>query len=663
MIQKVLIANRGEIARRIIATCHEMGIATVAVFSDPDADAPFVHEADQAVALGGSSAADSYLRVDALLEAARRTGADAVHPGYGFLAENAEFARACAEAGLTFIGPSPDTIESMGSKLESKRLMREAGIPTLPSREIDPADATAVIEAGEEIGYPVLVKASAGGGGKGMRIVRASGDLVEAAMGAAREAASSFGDATVFLEKYLDAPRHVEIQIFGDVHGTVISLFERECSIQRRHQKIIEESPSPALDTDLRARMSEAAIAAGKAVGYVGAGTVEFLLDATGDFYFLETNTRLQVEHPVTEMVTGLDLVRLQVMVAEGERLPPDATEAKLQGHAIEARLYAEDPTNSFLPVTGTVHSFWVTDQVRVDSAVEEGSVVSVHYDPMIAKVIAWAPTRHEAARVLASALAGAEIHGLRTNRELLVRILREEEFLAGRTDTHYLERHDPGELGRALTPDEAIRHHALAAALHAQAERRRTTGALAAVPSGWRNSPSQLQRTVFRVGSREIETGYLFTRSGLTAEVDGVRYGRALLVEESVDGVLLRLDGVQEFYTVTRVGTTWYVDSSEGSTTLVEMPRFPGQEVEEHTGSLLAPMPGKVIRVAVAEGDAVARGQTLVVVEAMKMEHSVKSPTDGTVTAVRIVEGQQVDADQVMVVVEDDNAGAADPD
>ncbi len=458
----------------------------------------------------------------------------------------------------------------------------------------------------------------------------------------------------MFLEKYLDAPRHVEIQIFGDTHGNVISLFERECSIQRRHQKIIEESPSPALDTDLRARMSEAAIAAGKAVGYVGAGTVEFLLDAAGHFYFLETNTRLQVEHPVTEMVTGLDLVRLQVVVAEGEPLPPDATGAMLHGHAIEARLYAEDPTNSFLPVTGTVHSFWVTDEVRVDSAVEAGSVVSVHYDPMIAKVIAWAPTRHEAARVLASALAGAEIHGLKTNRELLVRILREEEFLAGKTDTHYLERHDPAELGKALTEDTTIRHHALVAALHAQSERRRSVGTLATVPSGWRNSPSQLQRTTFRVGQQVIETGYLFDRAGLTAEVDGTSIEDVLLVEEGPEGIVLRLDGVQEFYSVTHSGDTWFVDSSGGSTALVELPRFPGQEVEEHTGSLLAPMPGKVIRVAIAEGDAVKKGQTLVVVEAMKMEHSVKSPTSGNVTSVRIVEGQQVDAGEVMVVVDD---------
>ncbi|UCG40195.1 MAG: ATP-grasp domain-containing protein [Acidimicrobiia bacterium] len=654
MIEKVLIANRGEIARRVIDTCREMGIATVAVFSDPDVDAPFVAEADEAYALGGATAAESYLRIEAILEAARATGADAIHPGYGFLSENAEFARACADTGLTFIGPAPETIEIMGSKLESKRRMIEAGVPTLPSIEIDPSDHGAVQAAGAEIGFPVLVKASAGGGGKGMRIVRDPADLVDAAEGAAREAAASFGDATVFLEKYLDAPRHVEIQIFGDAHGNVISLFERECSIQRRHQKIIEESPSPALDTDLRAAMSEAAIAAGRAVDYLGAGTVEFLLDADRGFYFLETNTRLQVEHPVTEMVTGLDLVRLQVMVAEGEPLPADATEAMLNGHAIEARLYAEDPTNGFLPVTGTVHSFHVSDAVRVDSAVESGSDVSVHYDPMIAKVIAWAPTRREAARVLSSALAGAEIHGLVTNRELLVRILREDEFLAGDTDTHYLERHDPAEMGRSLVTDEALHHHAIAAALHAQASRRRYAPHLGGIPSGWRNAPSQPQRVTFRAGEVELEVGYRFGRNGLTVEVDGSRLGAVELVEVGPEGVTLRIDRVQAHYSVARAGDTWYVDGPDGASTLVELPRFPGQEVEEQKGSLLAPMPGKVVRVAVAEGAEVAKGDTLVVVEAMKMEHSVRSPSDGVVTEVRIAEGDQVDGDQVMIVVDD---------
>ena len=658
MIQKVLIANRGEIARRVIDTCRGMGIATVAVFSDPDADAPFVAEADEAYALGGATAAESYLRVDALLDAARATGADAVHPGYGFLSENADFARACAQAGLTFIGPAPETIEIMGSKLESKRRMIEAGVPTLPSTEIDPSDHEAVVAAGEEIGYPVLVKASAGGGGKGMRIVRDPAELVEAAEGAAREAAASFGDPTVFLEKYLDAPRHVEIQIFGDAHGNVISLFERECSIQRRHQKIIEESPSPALDTDLRAEMSEAAIAAGKAVDYLGAGTVEFLLDDDRGFYFLETNTRLQVEHPVTEMVTGLDLVRLQVMVAEGEPLPVDATDAMLHGHAIEARLYAEDPTNGFLPVTGTVHSFHVSDAVRVDSAVESGSEVSVHYDPMIAKVIAWAPTRHEAARVLASALAGAEIHGLVTNRELLVRILREDEFLAGRTDTHYLDRHDPAEMGRSLVTADALHHHALAAALHGHGARRRSMPQLSRVPSGWRNAPSQPQRTAFRAGDVEVEVGYRFGRDGLSVEIDGAPIEDVELIDEGPHGVTLRLARAQARYSVARAGDTWFVDGPDGASTLVELPRFPGQEVEEQKGSLLAPMPGKVIRVAVEEGAVVTRGDTLVVVEAMKMEHAVRAPADGTVTEVRIIEGDQVDGDEVMIVV-DDGSGA----
>ncbi|MDH5294593.1 MAG: ATP-grasp domain-containing protein, partial [Acidimicrobiia bacterium] len=448
MITKLLVANRGEIARRVFRTARAMGISTVAIFSDPDSDAPFVAEADEAIAIGGASPADSYLRVDAVLDAARRAGADALHPGYGFLAENADFAQAVIDAGLTWVGPSPAAIRSMGSKLESKRLMVEAGVPTLASVDVTGMEPSQVAEAGLDIGYPILVKASAGGGGKGMRIVRDAGDLVDAVAGARREAASAFGDDTVFLERYLDAPRHVEIQVFGDSLGNIVSLFERECSIQRRHQKIVEESPSPAVDEDLRRRMGEAAVAAARAVDYVGAGTVEFLLQ-DGEFSFLEMNTRLQVEHPVTELITGLDLVRLQLLVAQGAPLPSEALSPTITGHAIEVRLYAEDAANSFLPVTGTIHRFRFPEMtgLRVDSGVEDGSEISVHYDPMLAKVIVWAPTRVEAAATLASALSRAEIQGSITNRNLLANVLRHPEFVAGATDTHFLERHDPAGL------------------------------------------------------------------------------------------------------------------------------------------------------------------------------------------------------------------------
>jgi acetyl/propionyl-CoA carboxylase alpha subunit len=451
-VTKILIANRGEIARRIQRTCRELGVADVAVYSEPDADAPFVREAAEAVALGGVTAAESYLRIDALLAAARQTGADALHPGYGFLAENAELARRCAEAGLTFIGPPPDVIEAMGSKIESKRRLAEVGVPQIPSVTLDGEDESGILARGDAIGFPLLVKASAGGGGKGMRVV-AKREKLAAAVGAGRrEAERAFGDGTVYLERYLEGVRHVEIQIFGDAHGQVVHLYERDCSIQRRHQKILEESPSPGLDPALRQALCDVAVRAGRAIGYVGAGTVEFVLAPDGAFYFLEVNTRLQVEHPVTECVTGLDLVRLQLELARGAALPAQADLPPLSGHAIEARLYAEDPTKGFLPAAGPidVFEFDPAPGVRVDSGVESGSVVTPYYDPMLAKVIAWAPTRAEAAERLATALATARLGG-RNNRALLVRLLRHPAFLAGEADTRFLERHDPKQLGQPL--------------------------------------------------------------------------------------------------------------------------------------------------------------------------------------------------------------------
>lgn len=451
MIHKLLVANRGEIARRIFATCRALGIETVAVHSDADADAPFVAEADQAVRLPGNTSAETYLRIDLILDAARRCGADAVHPGYGFLAENADFATAVADAGLTWVGPPAKAIAAMGDKLAAKTLLAEAGVPMLPSwTETDQVTA-----------FPVLVKASAGGGGRGMRIVRDPAGLAEAVAGARREAASAFGDGTVFIERYVEQGRHVEVQIVGDRHGTVLALGERDCSIQRRHQKIVEEAPA-LLDAEVRARLHRAAVAAGQAVDYVGAGTVEFLLTEEGEFFFLEMNTRLQVEHPVTEAVTGLDLVRLQLLVAEGEPLPLSAT-PPTQGHAIEVRLCAEDPTQGYRPATGTLHRFAVPgvaaeftphQGLRLDSGVVDGSVVSVHYDSMLAKLIAWAPTRTEAARALAGALARAELHGVTTNRDLLVRVLRSPEFGATQVDTGFLDRH-PEVLAPLLPPAE----------------------------------------------------------------------------------------------------------------------------------------------------------------------------------------------------------------
>ncbi|HEY4464286.1 MAG TPA: biotin carboxylase N-terminal domain-containing protein, partial [Streptosporangiaceae bacterium] len=454
-ITKLLVANRGEIAARIMRTARELDVATVAVFSDADAGAPFVQAADEAVPLPGLTPADTYLQAGRIIDAARRTGADAVHPGYGFLSENAKFAQAVNDAGLTWVGPPPAAIEAMGSKIAAKVLMASAGVPVLPGITVGDGNGTGTAglaaQTAREIGYPVLVKAAFGGGGRGMRVVRDPAGLAGAVASAQREATTSFGNGTVFLERYVDSPRHVEVQIFGDTQGNVVHLFERECSIQRRYQKIIEEAPSPAVGDDLRRELGEAAVAAGKAIGYTGAGTVEFILDGDGGFYFLEVNTRLQVEHPVTELVTGLDLVALQLAVAEGQPLPDAARFATLSGHAVEARLYAEDVAAGFLPGTGTVDAFAVPGLpgVRVDAGVAAGQEISVHYDPMLAKVIAWGATRDEACRRLARALAETRLHGVVSNRELLVGILREPEFRSGAIDTGYLTRHDPAGLAR----------------------------------------------------------------------------------------------------------------------------------------------------------------------------------------------------------------------
>lgn len=652
-MNKVLIANRGEIARRIMATCRRLGIETVAVFSDFDRHSRFVFEAGEAVPLGGQTAAESYLRIDALLEAARRTNADAVHPGYGFLAESAEFAAACRDAGLIFIGPSADTISAMGSKIESKRLMIEAGVPVVPSLGIEDIPQADLPVAAETLGWPLLVKASAGGGGKGMRLVE-SGEGLEAAIQAARrEAGASFGDDTVYLEAYVPAPRHVEVQIVGDRHGRVVHLYERECSIQRRYQKIIEESPSPGLSANLREAILAAAVTAGEAIGYEGAGTVEFLVGPDGRFFFLEMNTRLQVEHPVTEAVTGLDLVQMQIDVARGDHLPDQAAIPPSTGHAIEARLYAEDPLNDFLPATGTLHQFRIPREgVRVDAGVFDGVEIGIHYDPMLAKVIAHGRTRAEAARRLAEALGGAVIHGVQTNRALLVRVLRHPEFLAGTIDTHFLQRHSPAQLGAPLTDEADGGIHALAAALADQASRRQAAEALGAAPTGWRNNPSQMQEVSFKRGGEVIDVGYRIARGAIEARIMD-RDVAVSRVDARPDHVEMTVDGVHRRYQVSRAGGRHFVDSALGSTDFVEIDRFPPTEEEAVPGSLTAPMPGMVSRVDVTVGDAVAAGDLLLVLEAMKMEHNVLAPLAGTVTELLAAEGEQVEAGRVLAVID----------
>ncbi|WP_103336213.1 acetyl/propionyl/methylcrotonyl-CoA carboxylase subunit alpha [Amycolatopsis sp. CA-126428] len=648
MIQNLLVANRGEIARRVFRTCRDAGIGTVAVFSDADSAAPHAREADAAVRLPGNAPSETYLQAELLVKAAAETGADAVHPGYGFLSENAAFARAVLDAGLTWVGPPPEAIETMGSKVESKRLMAAAGVPVLS--ELDPAAVTP-----EDL--PLLVKASAGGGGRGMRVVRSLDELAEAVEGASAEAASAFGDPTVFCERYLETGRHIEVQVLADRHGTVWAVGERECSIQRRHQKVVEEAPSPFVDDAMRAELFDAARKAAQAIDYVGAGTVEFLAGPDGRFYFLEMNTRLQVEHPVTENVTGLDLVALQLRIAEGERLPADPPPTV--GHSIEVRLYAEDPAAGWQPQSGTLHTFDVPDVdrsfehgpgLRLDSGFENGSVVGVHYDPMLAKVITWAPTRVEAARRLAKALAASKIHGVVTNRDLLVNILRHEAFLAGETDTAFFDRHGLDTLAAPLATVDTERLSALAAALADAAANRASATTQSRLPSGWRNVRSAGQRKVFSVADREYEVVYSLTRDGLQA--DGFE---AELVSAAPERVVLAVAGVRRAFDVARRDGTSYVDSALGSVALTAAPRFADPDAALAAGSLVAPMPGTVVRLAVQAGDPVKAGDPLLWLEAMKMEHRIAAPADGVVTELPVTVGQQVEVGTILAVVGDE--------
>ncbi len=622
-IDRLLIANRGEIARRIIRTCRSLGVETVAVFSDADALAPHVAEADVAIRLPGTAAADTYLRADLLIEVARRTGAQAIHPGYGFLSENAGFAAAVAAAGLVFVGPPASAIEAMGSKIGAKALMRAAGVPVLPDNTVESLD---------EIGLPALVKASAGGGGRGMRIVTSADDLADAIASAEREAAAAFGDGTVFVERYVEGGRHVEIQVFADDHGNVVSLFERDCSLQRRHQKVIEETPSTAVGPDLRARMSEAACAAARAVGYRGAGTVEFLLDRDGRFAFLEMNTRLQVEHPVTELVTGLDLVALQLHVAEGRALPPEALAPTATGHAIEARVCAEDPAHGYRPSSGRfLRVDWApVDGVRYDSGIEAGSVVSPYYDSMVAKVIAHGPTREIAIRRLRRALRESRLYGPVTNRNLLLDLLDDLATRDDEVDTGFVERTHPSPSWPATEL-----HHAAAAvvALHHQ---HRASPVLPGISMGWRNNPCLPQ--IQRVAGNEVAVH--LDRRGHVREVtvDGwIADGHALaghrVPVEIVDGVA-------------------YVE--HGRWALPLEPRALPPDEAGLAGSLVAPMPGSVVRVLVEAGEPVVAGQALVVIEAMKMEHQIVSPSAGTVAEVFVTARQQLDADQPLLRIEE---------
>jgi propionyl-CoA carboxylase alpha chain len=660
MLTRVLVANRGEIARRVFATCRRLGLGTVAVYTDPDAAAPHVAEADARVRLPKTN---DYLNAEAIIAAARAAGADAVHPGYGFLSENAEFAAAVQEAGLAWVGPPVEAVRAMGSKIESKKLMAAAGVPVLD--ELDPDTVT-------EAQLPVLVKASAGGGGRGMRVVRELSALPGEVAAARREAQSAFGDPTVFCERYLPTGHHVEVQVLADTHGTVWAVGERECSIQRRHQKIIEEAPSPLVERTpgMRAKLFDAARLAADAIGYTGAGTVEFLADDDGEFYFLEMNTRLQVEHPVTEETTGLDLVELQLIVAEGGRFDPEPPAAR--GYSIEARLYAEDPAHGWQPQAGVMHTFEVPGYrsefgslehrtgIRLDSGIADGSTVSIHYDPMLAKVISYAPTRRQAALVLADALARAGLHGVRTNRELLVNVLRHKAFLDGATDTAFFDTHGLAQLSAPLADDAVARLSAIAAALADAAHNRATakaSGVLGSLPSGWRNLPSAHQVKSYRDdGGTEHRVEYRFARTGLALPADA----SVRLVSATEDQVVLSDDGVDHSFSVQRYDHDVYVDSARGPVHLVALPRFPEPGSTVQKGSLVAPMPGNVIRLGAAVGDTVTAGQPLIWLEAMKMEHTITAPSDGVLAELNFQTGQQVEVGAVLARVEAVGSGQA---
>ncbi|MBU6272400.1 MAG: biotin/lipoyl-binding protein [Betaproteobacteria bacterium] len=639
-ISRLLVANRGEIARRIQRTAHRMGIGTVAVYADGDAGAPHVREADAAVALRGRSSADTYLRIDKLLQACHDTGADAVHPGYGFLSENAGFAQAVIDAGLTWVGPTPQAIRGIGDKLAAKRLMQTVGVPTLQAHELTEGEDP--LPAAQRIGYPVLIKAAAGGGGRGMRVVPTPADLPQAIAAARREATAAFGNGTVFLERWLAHSRHVEIQILGDAHGNLVHLFERECSIQRRHQKIIEEAPSPALDAELRARMGEAALLAARAIGYRSAGTVEFLLSGR-EFFFLEVNTRLQVEHPVTEAITGLDLVREQLRVAQGEPLGYGQADLRIDGHAIEARLCAENPAQDFLPTPGRIEVWEPArgEGVRIDDGIESGSEVAIEFDPMIAKVIVRAPTRREAAARLARVLETSRLQGIVSNRDFLVATLRTPEFLAGDTTTDFIERVAPAPV-RAL-PEGQLALAAIGAALHQRAANRAAARVLRSLPAGFRNSVMPPERVVFGLGERRLAVEYRALRDGdLEVGLDG-RQRRVRVLQADARGIAFEADGLRLSLAITVSGERHLVHGPFGDLELQRQSRFPAAGGAPFTGGLKAPMPGRVLAVAVQPGQTVAKGDLLLVLEAMKMEHRITAPTAGRIDSVRVTEGEQV--------------------
>ncbi len=661
MFKKILIANRGEIACRVAASARRMGVRTVAVYSDADARAKHVQACDEAVHIGGSAPKDSYLRWERILEAAKATGAQAIHPGYGFLSENEEFAQACADAGLVFIGPPPSAIRAMGLKAASKQLMEKAGVPLVPGYHGADQDPQLLQREADRIGYPVLIKASAGGGGKGMRLVERSEDFAAALASCQREAINSFGDDAVLVEKYVLRPRHIEIQVFGDTQGNCVYLFERDCSVQRRHQKVLEESPAPGMTPALRQKMGEAAVAAAQAVNYVGAGTVEFIVEQPGGydqpeamkFYFMEMNTRLQVEHPVTEAITGEDLVDWQLRVASGLPLPKRQDELRITGHAIEARICAENPDNGFLPATGTLHvyrkpdcaSFRVGD-VRVDDGVREGDAISPFYDSMIAKLIVHGDTREQALARLDAALAETRIVGLATNVQFLRLVIASDAFATAKLDTALIEREKQHLFHQQRLPQAQAVAAAVAQVL--QAERAQETADPFSRRDGWRSHGVAERRWDFRQGEAAVSARLRYLHDGALqlAVGEGESLAEGLLSwQQAGDGAFdVQFAGQRLRAQVHVLGEQCHVFAPQGAAVLgLADPLAHAGEVQSEGGRLTAPMPGKVVSFAVKAGDKVSKGQPLAVMEAMKMEHTIAAPGDGVVAELLYAPGDQV--------------------
>ncbi|WP_333824820.1 acetyl/propionyl/methylcrotonyl-CoA carboxylase subunit alpha [Pinisolibacter sp.] len=657
-IRTLLVANRGEIACRIFSTARRMGIRTVAVHSEADADALHVRTADEAHLIGPAAARDSYLRIDRILEAAKASGADAIHPGYGFLSENAEFAEAVAAAGLIFVGPPASAIRAMGSKSAAKSLMETAGVPLVPGYHGADQDPELLAREATRIGYPVLIKASAGGGGKGMKVVERAEDFAATLASAKREAASSFGDDRVLIERYLTKPRHIEVQVFADAHGDTLHLFERDCSVQRRHQKVIEEAPAPGMTPERRAAMGTAAVEAARAVGYVGAGTVEFIAEGD-DFFFMEMNTRLQVEHPVTEAITGEDLVEWQIRVARGEALPCRQEDLVVMGHAVEARLYAEDADRDFLPQTGRLDHLAFPTNVRIDAGVATGDVVSHHYDPMIAKLIAHGATREEALERLADALAATEVMGLVTNRAFLERILRHPEFVEARHDTGFIARNADALFAPAIADDRlavlaalAVLEREKATMPHAPADPHSPWGEAGA----WCMNLPARSEVSFRDGAdtRTLAFDRLAGRTTHVGPEGEVEVAATLLADGRLDARLgaTRLTA-RVVFVADRIAI--YTGRDQASFTLVD-PRAGDDAHHHHADRLVAPMPGSVVQVLVEAGATVAKGDPLVVVEAMKMEHVIRAPHDGVVERVDVAVGDVVaDGTELAVMAAED--------